>query len=138
MYVMPSVRFSVTVPKNLMEKFERVASEVGYRKRSRAVQEAIRAFLSEHRWVEGEGSFIGVILVLFDHEVRGSEEALTDIQHSHEELVKSTLHVHLTHRMCLEVVVVEGRAEELRSLSKRFRAVKGVETVRFIGMPIGG
>ena len=45
--------------------------------------------------------------------------ALTDIQHDHHEVFLSTLHVHLDHHNCLEVLAVRGKASLVkRSLDK--------------------
>lgn len=133
---MGAVRFSVTVPEDLMKEFDEALSRMGYRKRSKAVQDAIRMFLSEYRWVKGEGLCVGAILVVFNHDVKGSEEELTDIQHSYGRVVNSTLHVHLTSENCLEIIAVRGEAEEVHRLSEKLRTVKGVEVVKFVGVTL--
>lgn len=132
--MMGAVRFSVTVPEDLMKEFNETVSRMGYRKRSKAVQDAIRMFLSEYRWVKGEGLCVGAILVVFNHEIKGSEEELTDLQHSYGRLVNSSLHIHLSRENCLEIIAVRGDADEVRSLSEKLRTVKGVEVVKFIGV----
>jgi len=134
--VMGAVRFSVTVPEDLMKEFNETISRMGYRKRSKAVQDAIRTFLSEYRWVKGEGLCVGAILVVFNHEVKGSEEELTDLQHSYGRLVNSTLHIHLSHKDCLEIIAVRGEADKVRRLSEKLRTVKGVEIVKFVGISL--
>jgi len=132
--MMVAVRFSVTVPEELMKEFNETIARMGYRKRSKAVQDAIRIFLSEYRWVKGKGLCVGAILVVFNHEVKGSEEKLTDLQHSYSRLVNSTLHIHLSHENCLEIIAVRGEADDVRRLSEKLRTVKGVEIVKFIGI----
>jgi hypothetical protein len=37
-------------------------------------------------------------------------EKLTDLQHKHSAAILSTLHVHLDHENCLEVVLVRGKS----------------------------
>lgn len=132
--MMVAVRFSVTIPEELMKEFNETIARMGYKKRSKAVQDAIRIFLSEYRWVKGKGLCVGAILVVFNHEVKGSEEELTDLQHSYSRLVNSALHIHLSRENCLEIIAVRGEAEDVRRLSEKLRTVKGVEIVKFIGI----
>ena len=52
---------------------------------------------------------------------------MTEVQHDHGDLIISTLHVHLDHDNCLEVLVVRGEAERVRSLANQLIATKGVK-----------
>ena len=61
------------------------------------------------------------------HETRALGDRLTDLQHQVGGVVVSTLHVHLDHNHCLEVVVVRGSAEEVRRLADELIGTKGVK-----------
>jgi CopG family nickel-responsive transcriptional regulator len=52
---------------------------------------------------------------------------LTDIQHDHHEVIISTLHVHLDHNNCLEVLVVRGKAATIKKIADELIAAKGVK-----------
>ena len=54
-------------------------------------------------------------------------ETLTEMQHDLGERVVSTLHVHLDHDHCLEVIVLRGPAGVIQQAADRLLATKGVE-----------
>lgn len=121
------VRFSVSVPKELAKQLDRMAHEKGYDNRSLAVADMIRAHLVEHRQNLGEGDMAGTITLLYDHHKQHVQAALTDIQHDHHEVIVSTLHVHLDHDNCLEVLVVRGKAGLIKRIADELIAAKGVK-----------
>jgi CopG family nickel-responsive transcriptional regulator len=54
-------------------------------------------------------------------------EKLTSIQHDYHHSILSTLHVHLDHDNCLEVLVVKGRAGVVRKVADILISTKGVK-----------
>ncbi|MEM2250025.1 MAG: hypothetical protein QXP16_04935, partial [Candidatus Bathyarchaeia archaeon] len=48
------VRVSVTFPPDLLKDFDEVTRKMGYENRSKAVQDAVRLFISERRWLHEE------------------------------------------------------------------------------------
>ena len=69
---------------------------------------------------------VATLTLVYDHHVRELGEKLTQVQHDLGDKVRSTLHVHLTHDLCLEVIVLRGRADELKSVADQILATKGV------------
>lgn len=125
------VRVSVTFPAELLEDFDEVIQKIGYEKRSKAIQDAVRLFISERKWLQEEkGTQAGVLMLLYDHEVRGLEDTLTDVQHHHAGVISSTMHVHLTDRDCLEAIAVKGDAEDIRKLSNELSSKRGVKILK--------
>jgi CopG family nickel-responsive transcriptional regulator len=51
---------------------------------------------------------------------------LTNLQHDHGGLIIATMHVHLDHHHCLEVLAVRGEAGAVQHLAERLTTVKGV------------
>jgi len=41
-------------------------------------------------------------------------------------MVVATLHAHLTHDLCLEVIVLRGPAGKLREIASQLRGLKGI------------
>ncbi|MDW8040319.1 MAG: nickel-responsive transcriptional regulator NikR [Nitrososphaerota archaeon] len=124
-------RVSVTLPPELLEDFDEVIRKMGYENRSKAVQDAVRLFISERRWLQEEkGPQAGVLMLLYDHEVRGLEDALTDVQHNYANVISSTMHIHLTERDCLEAIAVKGDASEIRKLSDELSSKRGVKLLK--------
>lgn len=119
------VRFGVSFPGHLLEAFDQMIRSKGYPNRSEAVRDLVRDALSESRWeTQGEGA--GGIVLVYDHHSKELTDRLVEIQHDALDLVVSTLHVHLDHHRCLEVIVVKGHAERIGHLADRLRSLKGV------------
>jgi len=124
-------RVGVTFPPDLLKDFDDIIRKMGYENRSKAVQDAVRMFVSEKKWLQEErGTQAGVLMMLYDHEVRGLDDALTDIQHHHANIICSTMHIHLSERDCLEAIAVKGDATEVRRLSGELAAKKGVKILK--------
>ena len=121
------VRFSVSVPKELAKQLDRMAKEKGYDNRSLAVADMVRAHLVEHRQNLGDQEISGTITLVYDHHKQHVQATLTDIQHDHHEVIISTLHVHLDHHNCLEVLVVRGKAGVIKRIADELIAAKGVK-----------
>ncbi len=125
------VRVSVTFPPELLKEFDETIQQTGYENRSKAVQDAIRLFISERKWLrEEKGLQAGVLMLLYDHEVKGLEETLTHVQHHYAEIISSTMHIHLTERDCLEAIAVKGDAGEIRKLSDELSSKRGVKLLK--------
>lgn len=101
--------------------------EKSYTNRSQAVADMIRSQLVEHRQRSGDEEIAGTITLVYDHHKQHVQATLTDIQHDHHEVIISTLHVHLDHDNCLEVLVVRGRAGLIRRIADELIAAKGVK-----------
>ena len=121
------VRFSVSLPGQLMQQLDDMVEEKGYTNRSLAIADMIRDHLVEHRQQAQRGEIAGTITLVYDHHKHGLQEALTNVQHHHHHSIISTLHAHLDHDNCLEVLVVRGRADEIKKMADLLIAAKGVK-----------
>ncbi len=121
-----ATRFSVSLPPDLARALDEMAREKGYSNRSLAIADLIRAALVEHRETSG-AEIAGTITLVFNHHKPHLQELLTDLQHDHMELIVSTLHVHLDHDNCLEVLVVRGAAAQIHVLADALIGAKGVK-----------
>ena len=125
------VRVGVTFPPDLLKEFDEIISKMGYNSRSKAIQDAVRLYVSEKKWLrEEKTNQTGVLLMVYDHEVKGLESELTEAQHHHAQLISSTLHIHLSERDCLEAIAVKGKSSEIRQLSDELTTKKGVKILK--------
>jgi CopG family nickel-responsive transcriptional regulator len=125
------VRVGVTFPPDLLKEFDEIINKMGYESRSKAVQDAVRLYVSEKKWFsEEKADQTGVLLMVYDHEVKGLESDLTETQHHHTQLISSTLHIHLNERDCLEAIAVRGKASEIRQLSDELTTKRGVKILK--------
>ncbi|MDR2699841.1 MAG: nickel-responsive transcriptional regulator NikR [Nitrososphaerota archaeon] len=125
------VRVGVTFPPNLLKDFDEIINAMGYDSRSKAIQDSVRLFVSERKWLKEEDTNqTGVILMVYDHEVRNLESGLTEAQHHHSNLISSTMHIHLGESDCLEVIAVKGKSSEIKHLSDELATRKGVKILK--------
>ena len=120
-------RISVSLPSKLLGDYDRMVDQKGYDNRSPAIADMMRAQLVDHREKTGQGEIAGTITLVYDHHTSHVQESLTTIQHDHHEVIISTMHVHLDHHNCLEVLVVRGKAPQIRKIADSLIAAKGVK-----------
>lgn len=127
---MGSIKTGVAIPEEIMKEFEELTKTLGYRSRSKAFQDAVQLFISTHRWVESRGSIAGCIVVIYDHEEHGIEEALTDIQHSYLNIISAAMHVHLSHTRCMLIIALKGDVESVKKLYSELSSIKGITHIQ--------
>lgn len=120
------VRFGMSLPAKLMERFNAHIDARGYTNRSEAIRDLIRRELVDEA-IESDKAILGVLHILYDHSRRGLTEKLTEIQHTHHEQIISSMHVHLDHVHCLEVIIIRGTSGEIQKTAHRMLAERGVK-----------
>jgi CopG family nickel-responsive transcriptional regulator len=120
-------RFSISLPPQLARQLDQMTREKGYTNRSLAVADMIRDQLVEHRQRYGDHEIAGTITLVYDHHKQHVQATLTDIQHDHHDVILSTLHVHLDHHNCLEVLAVRGKAGVVKRIADELIAARGVK-----------
>lgn len=125
---MPGVtRFGVSLEEHLLAQFDRLIARRGYTNRSEAIRDLIRESLVREQWELGSDEVVGTLTLVYNHEVRDLTDKLTDVQHAHYKAIVSGLHVHLDPHHCLEVLVLRGRAKELKAIADRLIGTRGVK-----------
>ena len=125
------VRVGVTFPPELLQSLDEMIEDMGYESRSKAIQDAVASFVSEQRLLRKEkGRKAGVLVMVYDHDVKGLEDELVEAQHRHRNVINSVLHVHLSDKECLEAVAVRGEAADIRHLAQELATRKGVKHLR--------
>jgi CopG family nickel-responsive transcriptional regulator len=120
-------RFTVSVPGDLLRQFDEMVKQKGYDNRSLAIADQMRDNLVEHRRKFGAEEIAGSITLVYDHHTPRVQATLTDIQHDHQAVIISALHVHLDHHNCLEVLAVRGKAALIKKIADELIAAKGVK-----------
>ena len=111
----------------LLARFDERIRLAGYTSRSEAIRDVVRDYLVREDWASGDAEVVGTVTLVYDHHTRQLEDRLTDIQHDHHESIRCTTHVHLDHHNCLEVIVLSGRASEVRRLAEGLISTRGVK-----------
>lgn len=132
------MRVGISLPENLLNKFDEIILQRGYSSRSEGVRDAIRSYIVNFEWMSDvQGERVGVITIVYSHSQRGLEDNLTEIQHDFGGLIQSSLHVHLDHDNCLEVVVLRGEGQDVRKAAERMMSLKGVKHVKLTTTSLG-
>lgn len=124
---MPEIqRFGVSIPNDLLKRFDRLIEKKGYQNRSEALRDLVRDYLLEDAAQKGGGEILGTITLVYDHHVTNLGEKLTELQHNHHESILSSLHVHLSKSLCMEVIVLQGLFQKVKQIADHLISLKGV------------
>ena len=119
------IRFGVSLDSELLSKFDSLIRGKNYTNRSEALRDLIRQELISKEWEVG-GIVAGAITLIYDHHKRDVLGKVIDIQHEYQNLIISTQHIHLDHHNCLEIIAVQGLADEVKGLAATLKSIKGV------------
>lgn len=125
-------RIGVSIDSDLLERFDNFIADKGYDNRSEAFRDLIRDRLVGSAVVGPNALVVGTVTLIYDHHTRLLPKKLTDLQHEHHEVIISTLHAHLDHENCLEVVVLRGKSKDVQQLADRLISTKGVQHGRLV------
>jgi len=119
------VRLSLSLEKPLYDRLEKMVARSGYTNRSEYVRDMVRRQIVEQEW-DANAEVLGTITLVYDHNKRRLGEKLTDLQHEHHKAVLAATHVHLTHDLCAETILVRAKARHVQALADALRRQKGV------------
>lgn len=120
-------RFGVSLEQDLLARFDHLICHKGYTNRSEALRDLIRDSLVREQWDLGTAEAVGTVTLVYSHDVRDLADKLTDLQHAHYTAIVSSLHVHLDPHHCLEVLVLRGKAKEIKAIADRLIGTRGVK-----------
>jgi CopG family transcriptional regulator, nickel-responsive regulator len=132
-------RFGVSMPEELVVRFDQLITEQGYDNRSEAIRDLIRKALIEPSQIPVSQTVAGTIVLVYDHHISELPITLMELQHDYHHDIISTMHIHLNHEQCLEILVVRGQIQKLRELTNLIHIQKGVSyaelSVTYIDKP---
>ena len=123
-------RIGVSLDKKLLSKFDSLIAKQGYKSRSEAIRDLVRRQLSSERLSDPKAGAVAAVCLVYDHHATTVPQKLIDIQHSHILQAISSLHVHLDHHDCLEVIVLRGPVGRINNLAESLLSMKGVKLGR--------
>ena len=125
---MSELRFSVAIPKDLLVQFDNLVARRGLAKnRSEVIRDLIREALVDEEWDDPLQEIVGTLTIVFTHHASDLQGKLDHVQHTHHEKIISAMHIHLDAHNCLEVIVMRGRSDEIRTIAESILGVKGVK-----------
>ncbi len=119
-------RFSVSLEDDLLEAFDCYCREQQFATRSEAIRQLLRDSLTKQAWAAKSQDAAGTLTLVYEHHRPQLRDRLIKLQHDHNDLIVSTLHAHLTHDLCLEVIVLRGPSDKLQKIAAQLRGLKGI------------
>ena len=121
------VRFSIAIPAKLLDEFDEYTSRRGLLvNRSEAIRNLIRDALVDDGLQDPAANIVGSITVIYDHHTPDLTRKIDEVEHNYPDEVVSSMHVHLDHRSCLEVIAVKGRGCKVNELANCLLGIKGI------------
>ena len=120
-------RIGVAIDADLLASFDALIEKQGYENRSEAFRDLIRDRLIRAESEQPNKEVGGTLTLVYDHHQRNLTERITNLQHDHHGVVVSTLHVHLDHHNCLEVLILRGKSKVVRQLADLLVSIKGIQ-----------
>src|SRR4029079_1053554 len=119
------VRFGVAIDAPLLAELDALVAERGGT-RSELFRDLGRAEVARAKVPRGVDA-VGSLTLVYDHHVRDLSEKLTELQHQLGDDVRAAMHVHLSHDLCMEVIVIRGKSDRLKTIANRMLAMRGVK-----------
>lgn len=128
---MPGVaRTAIAIDQALLTKFDRWMARHGYTNRSEALRDLIRAALVDQQWQDPKARVVACLSIIYEHHRRELSGQLTDLQHEDHHVILCSQHVHLDQENCLEVIIMQGAAGQLRRIADAIISMRGVKAGR--------
>jgi len=119
-------RASISLPKHLLEKFDRLIVKKGYANRSEALRDLIRNLLIEEEWNEN-AEIVATVTLIYNHHTSDLLDKLTDVEHENIRNIISTMHIHIDTDNCLEVLCLKGNYSVVKGIGDKQISQKGVK-----------
>jgi CopG family nickel-responsive transcriptional regulator len=114
------------MPAELVDRLDELVTITGYANRSQAIADMVRDRVVQHAVGSDDHEVVATVVLVYDHHQSNLVEMLNVTQHGFQERIVATLHVHLDRANCLEVIVMRGRAKDVRRASNELTSLKGI------------
>jgi CopG family nickel-responsive transcriptional regulator len=122
---MSLARFGVSLDEELLKALDSFVIENRLPNRSQAIRHLVEKNLVEKKW-QCNQIVAGAVVLLYDHHKGDISTKSNDIQHDYYDVILSSLHFHLNHDNCLEIIAVKGTAKRLTELSDKLIGMKNI------------
>lgn len=130
------MRIGVSLPGELLDRFDETLMKRGYSSRSEGIRDAIRTYNQHYEWMQQiKGTRAATISLVYDCSKKGITSALAKIQHEYIDLITSSVHFHMEEDFCFEAIILEGDGEEIVELAEKILSLKGVKHSRLTTVP---
>lgn len=124
-------RISISLPSDLLTKFDESMVRAGYTDRSKALQTAIHSLIDDYSWkTNNNAEGAGAIIMMYDNHIYNQDKRSTQVQHKYADIISASTHVHLENDNCLETIMVKGDIKKIRNLAKHLSENRGIKSLK--------
>jgi CopG family nickel-responsive transcriptional regulator len=128
---------SITLPNDLLKKFDQFIKARGYYSRSEAFRDAIRSLIAEVEVAKLEtGLIAATMMITCEYARRDVDLRMSEVRHEFDDIVVENFHRHIDQQYCLEVFIAEGNYQRVLELIGRIRGMRGIQEVKATFMPL--
>lgn len=121
---------SLSLPDQMVKSMDQIQGSVGFSGRSELVRAAIRLLLEDTKEKDSIGGKTNAVIVV--GHARDDEEPVTRLKHKFESIVRTHVHVKVSHEDCVEVFVLGGEGKSIASMAKEFEKEKKIRSVKLV------
>jgi len=126
------VRFSISLEAELLERFDAFCVEAKYATRSEAIRQLLWEKLTKSAWRADSPDAVASLTLVYDHHRAKLTDTMIEIQHAHAASVVSSMHVHLNHDLCMELIALRGQTQQLQGLAAELSGLKGIRQAQLV------
>jgi CopG family nickel-responsive transcriptional regulator len=128
---------SITLPSDLLKKFDEFSETRGYYSRSEAFRDAVRNIIAEAEVAKmDKGDVAATIMIICDYARRDVDLRISEVRHEFDDLVIENVHRHIDEKYCLEIFIAQGDSQKMLNLMGRVRGMRGIQQVKAMFMPL--
>ena len=130
-------RITMSLEPELAKQFDAFIKDHRYSNRSEALRDLIRERLDAERLqTADDGYCVATLSYVYNHHELELAARITSTHHSHHDMTLSSVHIHLDHDNCLEVVMLRGAIKAVRDFADSVMAARGVRHGRLNMIPV--
>lgn len=132
------IRFSVSLPENLLGELDKKVEDKSYASRSEFIRDLIRKQIVKDKWQNDNEELLAVLTMVYSHHENDVLSKMMQIEHDAKVNITCTTHIHINHDSCLETVCLRGFAKDIEKFSDALAGLKGVKFTKLtkIAVPV--
>ena len=121
---------SLSLPDQMLRAMDEIQDSVGFSGRSEQVRAGIRLLLEDTKAKDAITGKANAVIVV--GHARDDEEPVTRLKHRFEDIVRTHIHVKVSHEDCIELFVLAGDGKDIVSMTKEFEKERKIRSVKLL------
>ena len=121
---------SISLSDELISEMDSLQNSLGIAGRSELVRAALKMMISDRKEKSSlSGELDSVLLTIHSDKYNSS---FSQIRHEFESIIKTQLHSHMKNHKCLEILVLSGKATEIKNIYEKMQSNKKIDYAKLI------